>query len=133
MRFVLVLVFAACGGRGSSPKIEPTRPAVAASTTEFLLANAATDFRAHDPAAGFREVRVGSVTAAGGTIFVLCGEFLPAQPGGHAAWTPFVTVKTSGYEQYIGAQAAAWCQAPKFKGSDEDLSSSLMRRFDSSR
>jgi len=43
---------------------------------------------------------------------MLCGQFLPAQEGGKAEWTPFATIKTSGYEQWIGAQAAAFCQRP---------------------
>jgi hypothetical protein len=64
---------------------------------------------------------------------MLCGQFLPAQEAGTAEWTPFVTIKTSGYEQYIGAQAeAAYCQRPSvIWGKEGDLSASLQSRFDS--
>src|SRR3546814_971194 len=42
--------------------------------------------------------------------YMLCGEFLPAQEGGNTEWTPFATIKTSDYEQWIGAQAAGFCE-----------------------
>jgi hypothetical protein len=56
--------------------------------------------------------------------YKLRGEFLPAQREGKVEWTPFVTIKTSGYEQWLGAQAANLCQ-PVIWDSEADLSSSL--------
>ena len=65
---------------------------------------------------------------------MLCGEFLPAQEGGKAEWTPFATIKTSGYEQWIGAQAARSCQGSSVIWDKVgDLSSSLQSRLDSLR
>ena len=66
---------------------------------------------------------------------MLCGQFLAAQEAATAEWTPFVTIKTSGYEQYIGPQAdVAYCQRPSVIWDKEgDLSPSLQRRLDSLR
>jgi hypothetical protein len=61
---------------------------------------------------------------------MLCGEFLPAQEGGKAEWMPFATIKTSGYEQWIGAQAAGLCHgASVIWDKVGDLSSSLQSRL----
>ncbi len=106
------------------------------SAAQFLLTSAAADFRAHGPApAGFRDVRIGhDVNPNGESRYILCGQFLLAQDGGKAQWVPFATIKTSGYEQYVGAQAATFCQGSSFIWDDEgDLSSTLQSRFDSLR
>jgi hypothetical protein len=80
-------------------------------------------------------VRVGHVMSpTGEEQYRLCGQFLPAQQGGKAEWTPFATIKTSGYEQYIGAQAAGFCNdASVIWDKEGDLSSSLQSRLDSLR
>ena len=80
---------------------------------QFLLTAAATDFHTHRPPdpVRFRDVRIGHVvTPSGKEQYMLCGQFLPVQEGGNAEWTPFATIKTSGYEQWIGAQATRFCQ-----------------------
>src|SRR5438552_10885870 len=80
-----------------------------ASVVQVLLTAAATDFRTHRPPdpVRFRDVRIGHVVAPSGKgEYMLCGQLLPAQEGGKAEWTPFATIKASGYEQWIGAQAA---------------------------
>jgi hypothetical protein len=65
---------------------------------------------------------------------MLCGEFLPGQREGKVEWTPFATIKTSGYEQWLGAQAANLCQrSTVIWDSEGDLSSSLQTRLDSMR
>jgi hypothetical protein len=111
---------------------QPVSPAV----VQFLLTAAATDFHTHRPPdlGRFRDVRIGHVeTPSGEDQYMLCGHFLPAQEAGNAEGTPFVTIKTSGYEQYIGAQAAAsYCQGPSVIWDEEgDLSTLLQSRFDS--
>jgi len=66
--------------------------------------------------------------------YMLCGQFLPAQAGGKAGWTPFATIKTSGYEQWTGAQAAGFCQDSSIIWDKVgDLSSSLQSQLDSLR
>jgi hypothetical protein len=63
----------------------------------------------------------------------LCGEFLPAQDSGKAEWTPFATIKTSGYEQWLGAQAINFCKGFPITWDRGDLSSALQARLDSLR
>jgi hypothetical protein len=47
---------------------------------------------------------------------------------------PFATIKTSGYEQWIGAQAVGFCQRSSVIWDKAgDLSSSLQSRLDSLR
>jgi hypothetical protein len=60
---------------------------------------------------------------------MLCGQFLAAQEGGEAEWTPFATIKTSPYE-WIGAHAAGLCQDSSVIWDEEgDLASSLQSRL----
>ena len=65
---------------------------------------------------------------------MLCGEFLSAEQEGTPAWMTFATIKTSPYEQWIGAQAAGLCQNSSVIWSKVgDLSSSLQNKLDSLR
>ena len=138
-RVVLIatLVLAACDtsretpGEASavSPALEPV--------VEFLLTSAATDFHTHRPPdpVRFRDVRLGHITnASGEEQYMLCGQFLPAEGGANAEWTPFATIKTSGYEQWIGGQGAGYCeQSPVVWDEVGDLSAALQIRLDSLR
>jgi hypothetical protein len=141
MRYLAVLsatfVFAACS---AAPVAHSESPPVKTSidpVVEFLLTAAATDFHTHRPPdpVRFRDVRIGHVmTPSGEAQYMLCGQFLPAQKGASAEWTTFATIKTSGYEQWLGAQAAEFCQRSSVIWDQEgDLSSSLQRRLDSLR
>ena len=107
------------------------------SAVRFLLTAAATDFRAHHPPdpVRFRDVHVGHVISPSGEEqYLMCGQFLPAQRGGKAGWTPFATIKTSGYEQYLGAQAATFCHRSSVTWDRAaDLASSLQSGLDSLR
>lgn len=150
MRYLAVLfatlVLGACSTspvpRSESPAASPTlvltpepQKASIDPVIQFLLTAAATDFHTHRPPdpVGFRDVRIGHVmTSSGEAQYMLCGQFLPAQQGGKAEWMPFATIKTSDYEQWIGAQAAAWCQGSSVIWDNAgDLSSSLQSRLDS--
>ena len=72
--------------------------------------------------------------SAGIKQYMLCGDFMPQRGEGKAEWTPFATIKTSGYEQYIGGQAVSFCQASQVAwDKNEDLSSALQNRLDSLR
>ena len=74
------------------------------------------------------------MTPTGEAQYLLCGSFLPAQEGGKAEWTPFATIKTSGYEQWTGARAKDYCQGSEVIWDKVgDLSSSLQSRLDSLR
>jgi hypothetical protein len=64
---------------------------------------------------------------------MLCGEFSSALDGGKAEWTPFVTIKTSGYGQWLGSQALSFCDLSPMTWDVGDLSSLLQRRLDAVR
>jgi hypothetical protein len=101
----------------------------------YLIDSAAADFQAHGPSKSilFREVHVGhSVSSDGKKQYMLCGEFAPTQETGKSRWAHFVTIKTSGYEQYLGEQATSFCKGRAGEWDiPKDLSSSLQKRFDS--
>jgi hypothetical protein len=138
MRSVAILLatlgLASCSG---APVTRGESKAMTSAVVEFLLTSAASDFHSHRPPdpVRFRDVRIGHVMTPGGEArYRLCGQFLPAEEGARAEWTPFATIQTSGYEQWIGAQAAGYCQGSSIIWDNEgDLSSSLQSRLDSLR
>ena len=120
---------------GQVPASEMQKPSID-SSIDFLLTAAATDFHAHPPTpVRFRNVHFGHpMISADAKQYTLCGDFLPQQGQGKAEWIPFATIKTSGYEQYIGGQAVSFCQASHVAwDKNEDLSSALQNRLDSLR
>ena len=135
MRYPTVLLLMVLAGCSAPP--DTRHESQAADPVEFLLTSAASDFHAHRPPdpVGFRNVRMGHLlTPEGDKRHVLCGQFLPEKGGGTAEWVPFATIKTSGYEQLIGAQAEGFCQGSSVTWDQEgDLSSSLQSRLDSLR
>jgi hypothetical protein len=132
---LVTLVLVACS---TAPAVrEQPRPQGASPTpaVESLLTWAATDFNANRGVypARFRNVRSGYYVMADGTRqYRLCGEFLPAQQGGTAEWVRFATITTDPYEQWIGGQAAPFCDSA-VTWDEGDLSSSLQSRLDSLR
>lgn len=142
---VLLLAFVAIGAmvsRTGGAQTAKSGPASTPSPTpesfetikEFLIVSAATDFNDHQPPypAKFRKVKIGHMgdTTKSGA-WRMCGEFLPTDGGDKAKWTGFVTVKTSGYEQYIGSDSP-YCTHPKIVWiKTDDLSSALKRKLDS--
>jgi len=138
MRYLSVLfatlVLAACS---MAPDTRSNVQAASPAVVEFLLTSSATDFHTHRPPdpVRFRDVRVGrTIAASGEERYMLCGQFLPVREGVKAEWTLFATIETSGYEQWLGAQAAGYCQGSSVvwdKG--DDLSASLQSRLDSLR
>jgi hypothetical protein len=111
--------------------------AVGPTVVQFLLTAAATDFHTHRPPGPvrFRDVRIGHVRIPSGEKeYRLCGQFLAAQETGKPEWTPFATIKTSDYEQYIGGHAAAFSQDSSVIWDNVgELSSPLQSRLDSLR
>jgi hypothetical protein len=119
-----------------APVARSDAPPVSPAIVQFLLTSAATDFHAHRPPdlGPFRDVRIGHTkSSTGEDSYRMCGQFLSAQHAGNTEGTPFVTLKTSGYEQYIGTKAATtYCQGPSVIWDNEgDLSASLQSRLDS--
>ena len=120
MRSVPVLVSAvilsACSAVPAPHAGAPSQTPPVNQDVEFLLTSAATDFRTHGNShpARFRDVRSGYVASPDGARqYRLCGEFSPTRESGRSGdvgWIPFVTIKTSGYEQYLGGQATDFCK-----------------------
>jgi hypothetical protein len=121
----------------SGSAISQGQKPAADSTVEFLLTTSANDFHAHQPPVvdRVRNVRFGHIANSDGTKqYVLCGEFLPKPQAGKAEWTPFVTIKTDPYEQWLGGQATSLCQPSQFvREKDDDLSGALQKRLDALR
>jgi len=107
------------------------------SIVQYLVSSAVSDFHSHGPSGPirFRVVRLGHVTTQSGEKqYRLCGQFIRTEQGIKAQWTPFVTIKTSGFEQYIGAQAATFCRDSSITWDKVgDLSKLLQSRVDSLR
>lgn len=126
-------VLVACGTAPAAREQSSPQNVSLTPEVEFLLTSAATDFHTHRGSypARFRNVRSGYyVTADGTRQYRLCGEFLPAQQGGTAEWTRFVTITTDPYEQWLGGQAAPYCDS-SVTWHQGDLSSLLQSRLDS--
>jgi hypothetical protein len=60
----------------------------------------------------------------------MCGEFVRTEERAKNGWTKFATIKTSGYEQYLGDNV--YCQKPNIVwSSDGDITSRLKSKLDS--
>jgi len=97
------------------------------SIVQFLIASAANDFRNHKPPTplDFRNVKIGYINSSNNErIFVLCGEFLSEE---NNEWVEFTTIKTSGYEQYLGK--THYCQDATMVLTDESLLVGLKAKF----
>lgn len=94
---------------------------------QFLITSASNDFRDHQPPTplDFRNVRIGYLASPNNErIFVLCGEFLSQE---NNEWVEFTTIKTSGYEQYLGK--TQYCQEATMVLTDENLSIELKNKL----
>ncbi|MBV8158874.1 MAG: hypothetical protein JO278_14515 [Dyella sp.] len=100
----------------------------------FLIDSTAADFHAHSAPGPvrFSDVRLGHVTAPeGSSQYFLCGEFSRTSSSGKAESTPFITIKTSNYETWLGDQAASLCSRPSIQWDNGgDPTASLQGRFD---
>jgi len=131
-----MFVLLTCGTAPSARDQSDASNASMKPPVAFLLTSAANDFHAHrgPHPVRFRHVRSGYVMTADRTRqYRLCGEFSTAQESGKATWVPFVTIKTSGYEQWLGGQAVDFCDRASMTWDKGDLSSSLQVRLDSLR
>ena len=129
MRFIAVVAVLLAILSRAADAAPPSNPSV-----EFLLTSAASDFHEHGHPTRFRHVRSGyAVAKDGAKQYRLCGEFLPAETIGKAEWTPFVTLQTSGYEQWLGGQAHGYCGDHAIRWDKGDWSAELQRRLDVSK
>ncbi len=128
MRYLAILLMLAGCTTSASRTASEFPDAASHRAIHTLIAYSTADFHEHGPAGPgrFRDVRSGYLlTASGEPQYMLCGEFLQAQEDGTTRWMPFATLKTSSYEQWIGAQSATFCKAESTKWLKGDLSSAL--------
>jgi hypothetical protein len=102
------------------------------SVVNFLITSAAKDFYDHQPptVVDIRNVKAGYILpdklSDKDTTYLICGEFLSKEKN---EWESFATLKTSGYEQYIGN--SFYCQKTTFESVDNNiLSDELKRKLD---
>ena len=141
LTIVLLYALAGCTTAGLSPATTQSNASEIThggnqEPTEFLLSTSAKDF--HKSSIGsihVRDVHLGHVlTPAGAKQYFLCGEFHPTAAGDAAEWIPFTTIKTFGYEQWLGFQASALCQRSSITWhTSGDLSALLQTELDSLR
>jgi hypothetical protein len=130
---ILLLATSLAACTTSAPAVAPRAArAAVVSPTEFLLVSAAADLRAHPPGrSAFRNVRYGQSIGADGVVsHRLCGEYQVARTDAAPEWAAFATLKTSGYEQWLGD--TAYCRG-EIQWVPGDLSAELQRRFDATR
>lgn len=97
------------------------------SVVQFLMTSALNDFQNHQPPTpiDFKNVKIGYIKSPNSEkTFLLCGEFLAQE---NKEWTGFATIKTSGYEQYLGK--TQYCQDATMVLTDENLSGELKNKF----
>jgi hypothetical protein len=141
-----IALFAACNPRlvnrneshtvGASQEVAARAGDVSVdSIAQLLVGYAATDFRTtgQPPTLRFRNVRIGHITGTNGELrYILCGEFTSNENGNEMQWTPFATIKTDPYEQWLGGHATTFCQESTLDESNTaDLTSRLQSEFDS--
>jgi hypothetical protein len=116
------------GENKSSTNINSGNETIPDTVVRFLIASAANDFRNHQPPTpvDFRNVKIGYFKSTNNEkIFTLCGEFLSQE---NKEWIEFTTIKTSGYEQYIGK--TQYCKDATMVLTDKNLSVELKNKFD---
>lgn len=96
------------------------------SVIQFLITSAATDFNEHQPPTviDIRNVKAGYISSGNELTYLICGEFLSQEKQN---WESFVTIKTSGYEQYIGKNE--YCQKATFEKADNNILSNEIKRI----
>lgn len=102
------------------------------SLQDFLVASSAADFIAHERTRPAKVKRVHlryTENDSGERTYMLCGQFQPTIRTAKREWTDFVTLKTRGYEQWIGAQATVICKNARTLRGVPDLSKALQSKL----
>lgn len=133
--FAFLFLISAMISCNSQNKTETTESSNVNSVTEvipdsivhFLITSASKDFRNHHPPTpiDFRNVKIGYIKSPESEkLFVLCGEFLSKEK---KEWVEFTTIKTFGYEQYLGK--TQYCNEATMVLTDEKLSLELKNKL----
>lgn len=110
-----------------SSKVISENESIPDTVVQFLITSASKDFRNHQPPTpiDFRNVKIGYTKFNNNEkTYILCGEFLSQE---NKEWTEFATIKTSGYEQYIGK--SQYCQNAIMILTDDKLSVELKNKL----
>lgn len=96
----------------------------------FLLDASAKDFKltGGNLSMAIKDARIGQFTENGKTINLLCGTFKPVADA-EDAWVHFATVKTSDYEQWLGATAKAFCDQESMQWYPQDYTAELLHKL----
>lgn len=97
------------------------------SIIQFLITSSATDFNEHKPPTviDVRNIKVGYISTDNEKMHLICGEYLSQEKN---EWESFTTIKTSGYEQYIGT--TTYCKDATFiKTDSEKLSEEIKNKL----
>lgn len=72
------------------------------------------------------------LTAGSEKLYVLCGEYLSQEKAEKKEWETFATIKTSGYEQYLGgSKRLSYCvDAIKVMSDEAMLSTALKNKLE---
>ena len=131
--FIFIMVAVICCNSNNKAEMKDSSTAVSENESipdtvvQFLITSASNDFRNHQPPTtiDFRNVKIGYIKSPNNKkIFILCGEFLSQET---KEWTEFTTIKTSGYEHYLGK--TQYCQDATMVLTDESLSVELKNKF----
>ena len=111
----------------NSSTITSKKEVIPDTVVQFLITSASKDFHNHrqNTPIDFRNLKIGYLKAPNSEkMFILCGEFLSQQ---NKDWIEFTTIKTMGYEQYIGK--TQYCQDATIVLTGENLSVELKKKF----
>jgi hypothetical protein len=128
--FVIVLV--SCNPNKKIETVESTTDSsiveiIPDSVVQFLIISSSSDFKNHQPPTptDFRNIKIGYLASdKTEKIYLLCGEFLSKED---KQWVEFTTIKTSGYEQYLGK--TQYCQDATMVLTDDNLTRELKIKF----
>lgn len=131
--FIVFMAAISCCNANKKADTKDSSTAISANESipdtvvQFLITSASNDFRNHQPPTpvDFRNVKIGYIKSPNNVnIFILCGEFLSQE---NKEWTAFTTIKTSGYEQYLGK--TKYCQDATMVLTDEKFSTELKNKL----
>jgi hypothetical protein len=134
--FLCVPVLICLLGCSTAASQSATQQRIAAEPepSTYLIKASSTDFYQHtSKSIQFRSVRLGyQLTPESVKQFLICGEFKPLDDGADGTWSRFATIRTDGYEQWLGSQAGGICDRTSIVWEDpqEDLSGRLQSAFD---
>jgi len=135
---LLLIMYFRCNNapvKSMRSNVSETKNASLDSVVFWLLNASAKDFYDHQPPipVDFRDVQLRNLIGANEeNHYLICGQFLFQDHQNRDKWTDFATIKTSGYEQWIGKQSMGYCQDAKVVSYQiNDLSAALKSRVDS--